>query len=102
MRKTSLILLIILLSSPAFAQLTRLDSLSMASVDTLEAAIVQDDKTIREIVTQTSIKKIDGSKIGRNFAVLGAPDLIKALLDASVITQAEYDALTAAQNASTV
>ena len=28
--------------------------------------------------------------------------LIKALLDASVITQAEYDALTAAQNASTV
>ena len=51
----------------------------MPSVDTLEAAIVQDDKTIREIVTQTSIKKIDGSKIGRNFAVLGAPDLIKAL-----------------------
>ena len=51
----------------------------MPSVDTLDAAIVRDEKTIRQITTQTSIKKIDGSKIGRNFAVLGAPDLIKTL-----------------------
>ena len=51
----------------------------MAPIDTLDAAIVRDEKTIRETVTQTSIKKIEGDKIGRNFAVLGSPDLIKAL-----------------------
>lgn len=79
MRKTSLILLFILLASPAFAQLTKQDSLSIAPLDTLDAAIVRDERTIRETATQTSIKKIEGAEIGRNFAVLGSPDLIKAL-----------------------
>lgn len=51
----------------------------MVSVDTLDAAIIKDQKTIREIVTQTSLQRIDGSQIGRNFAVLGTPDLIKTL-----------------------
>ena len=51
----------------------------MASVDTLEAAVIQDQKTIKEITTQTSLQRIDGSQIGKNFAVLGTPDLIKTL-----------------------
>ncbi len=59
--------------------MSRLDSLSMVSIDTLDAAVIRDEKTIRQIVTQTSLQRIDGSQIGRNFAVLGTPDLIKTL-----------------------
>ncbi len=47
--------------------------------DTIEAAVISDSKTLREAYTQTSLKRIDGSELGRNFAVFGAPDLIKSL-----------------------
>lgn len=71
--------LVLLLPVLSYGQLTKLDSLSMPSVDTLEASIIRDEKNVKEITTQTSLQRIDGSKIGRNFAVLGSPDLIKTL-----------------------
>lgn len=77
--RLKLSVLFLLIPSLAFAQLTRPDSLSMVSIDTLDAAVIRDEKTIRQIVTQTSLQRIDGSQIGRNFAVLGTPDLIKTL-----------------------
>ena len=48
--------------------------------DTLDAARVSTDARKREdVATQTSLTRIDGASIGRGFAFLGSPDVIKML-----------------------
>ena len=48
--------------------------------DTLQASRVSTDAQKREdVATQTSLTRIDGSAIGRGFAFLGSPDVIKML-----------------------
>lgn len=55
------------------------DSLTVTRRDTIVPAFVYSDKKIREARSQTSLKRLDGDKIGRNFAILGTPDLVKSL-----------------------
>lgn len=55
------------------------DSLIVDRKDSIVPAFVYSDKKIREVRSQTSLKRLDGDKIGRNFAVLGTPDLVKSL-----------------------
>lgn len=70
----------LLLLGGAFARAQEPPSDSLATrQDTIETAYIRDTRTIRETYTQTSLKRIDGDNLGKNFAVFGAPDLIKSL-----------------------
>lgn len=74
-----LLSLLFLLPMTGKGAIAHSDSLIVDQKDSIVPAFVYSDKKIREARSQTSLKRLDGDKIGRSFAVFGTPDLVKSL-----------------------